>query len=424
MKFDNYEEELKINPFDFEPAFPKVFKNGGFDAIVGNPPYGINTENYISEKYFSKILISQNNIDNYLAFIIKGVKLVKKKGVICYIIPTTWSYMPLFNGVKLYLIDNYQIDFITYFKQSVFSDATVETLILKLINNNPTNNDLYKFNLVNDNPVNLKFESKTQDYQKLRNLKNLILSNSEEDDLFYKIKNNNLKLEEITEIVCGITPYRIGKGIPKQTEEIVSKKMYDSNIKLDDSYLQYIMGRDFNRYDWELKEVRYLKYGDNLAEPRKKAPFFEDKIVIRQTSDRIIANIDKIKYLSLKNVHNLKLKNDNYSLNFILGILNSKLITWWYQKLIPEKGRIFAEVKIVNLKQLPIPKNYTKEKEGKMIALVNQMLESKKREKEAISDREKEYIADHIKSLDYQIDNLVYEMYGLSDEEREIVERR
>jgi adenine-specific DNA-methyltransferase len=76
------------------------------------------------------------------------------------------------------------------------------------------------------------------------------------------------------------------------------------------------------------------------------------------------------------------------------------------------------------LLQIPIFKTENKEQEDKMIALVNQMLESKKREKEATSDREKEYIADHIKSLDYQIDNLVYEMYGLSDEEREIVEGR
>jgi hypothetical protein len=122
------------------------------------------------------------------------------------------------------------------------------------------------------------------------------------------------------------------------------------------------MGRDFTRYRWQLEKERWISYGVWLAEPRYAAPFNEPvKIIIRQTADSIIAHIDTHSFLSLKNVHNLKITNNSLDYKFLLALLNSKLINWWYQKLIPEKGRVFAEVKVVNLKKLPIkiPENQT-----------------------------------------------------------------
>ncbi|MEO0059928.1 MAG: hypothetical protein RLZZ312_1575, partial [Bacteroidota bacterium] len=293
-----------------------------------------------------------------------------------------------------------------------------------IINKISLTNDQYSFKLVANQPELLQYVESKINFEQLKTIDNFVISSFESLNLFNKIKKNNDLLDLYTKIVCGLTPYRLGKGLPKQTKEIVENRSFDSTFKVDESYLQYIMGRDFNKYTWNILENRFIKYGACLAEPRVKAPFFEKKIVIRQTADRIIANLDDNHFLSLKNVHNLKSINKNYSLNFILGILNSTTVNWWYRKLIPEEGRIFAEVKVVNLKQLPIPKltKDNQETHDAIINLVDQMLSSKKQQQTAVTERDKSYLEAKCKNIDAQINDLVYAMYGLSAEEIAIVE--
>ncbi|GAI69416.1 unnamed protein product [marine sediment metagenome] len=132
-------------------------------------------------------------------------------------------------------------------------------------------------------------------------------------------------------------------------------------------------------------------------------------------------------YLSLKNVHNLRINDNRLSYPYLLGLLNSKLISWWYQGLIPEKGRVFAEVKVVNLKKLPIrtvdfsnPED--KVQHDKLVALVDNMLELQKKYHETRMERDKELYERQIKIVDAQIDRLVYDLYGLTEEEIEIIE--
>ena len=253
---------------------------------------------------------------------------------------------------------------------------------------------------------------------------NLLLSSIEERKLFKKLTAKNSQLKDICLIVCGLTPYRLGKGKPPQTKSIVDKRIFDSDKKINDTYRRYIMGRDFNKYCWQVEKERWISYGDWLAEPRHKAPFDEEiKLIVRQTSDIIIAHLDTHKFLSLKNVHNIKVISNKINYEYLLGILNSKLINWWYQQLIPEKGRVFAEVKVVNLEKIPI-KIPAMELVifNQLTNSVNQMLESKKQLMSSTTEKDKTYWENRCASIDKQIDNLVYELYGLTDEEIKIVE--
>jgi len=188
------------------------------------------------------------------------------------------------------------------------------------------------------------------------------------------------------------------------------------------------MGRDFHRYRWAITKERWISYGDWLAEPRRKAPFDDPiKIVIRQTADLIVANIDTNQFLSLKNVHNLRITNDSFTYYYLLGVLNSRLISWWYRRLIPEKGRAFAEVKVVNLKKLPVrtidfSNPADKANHDRMVQLVDTILKLHKDLRTAKTDHEKSLIQRQIEQIDKQIDQLVYELYGLTDKETRIVE--
>ena len=248
------------------------------------------------------------------------------------------------------------------------------------------------------------------------------------NNLFIRIGSKNTSLCKLATIVCGLTPYRLGKGNPPQPQNIVNERAYDATCKVDATYRQYVMGRDFYRYAWQLEEERWISYGDWLAEPRYKAPFNDDvKIVVRQTADSIIANLDTHRFLSLKNVHNIRITGKGLTYHYLLGLLNSRLISWWYQCLIPERGRVFAEVKVVNLEKLPIRTiNFDdpadKARHDRMVKLVESMLALHKKLPEAKTPDEKTRIQRQIETTDRQIDALVYELYGLTEEEIRIVE--
>ena len=256
---------------------------------------------------------------------------------------------------------------------------------------------------------------------------NLVLGSKVAQNLYDKIGNDKKLLKEVALTVCGLTPYRLGKGKPKQTKDIVDNRKFDSDYKKDETFRQYIMGRDFNRYCFKIEKERWLSYGDWLAEPRYKAPFNDKKkIVVRQTSDRLIANLDMNKYLSLKNVHNIKVLND-FSYEYLLALLNSKLLDWWYKKLIPETGRVFAEVKVVNLERLPIKNiNFKNTQETQfhtqIVTHVDQLLQLNNELQNLTLETRKEQIKQKIEYNEDKINELVYQLYDLTKEEIELVE--
>jgi type I restriction-modification system DNA methylase subunit len=425
--YDNdmdFGDERKVKPFSWHKAFPETFKQGGFDCVIGNPPYGADYGNKIKHYLASKYELSITIADTYLMFLRRAFHLAKEEGLISYIIPSTWLYMSQFNTVRKDILKEKVIYEIQLFRKPVFEKVTVEICTLIIRNCIPNDKTKYVFKEIKDEPHLFLSENHIQNQLGVLecDATNLILSNKKDQKLFEKIKNDNPELRQLTLIVCGLTPYRLGKGNPPQSNKLVKEKAFDADYKKDNTYRQCLMGRDFNKYAWCIQKERWISYGNWLAEPRFKAPFDDEKkIIIRQTSDRLIAHLDTNKYLSLKNVHNLRIINAELAYEYLLGLLNSKLLDWWYQKLIPEKGRVFAEVKIVNLVKLPI-KVTSKEQQNQIIKYVEQLLQLNKDLQEATLPNQKEQFNAKIGYHEDQINMLVYQLYGLTDEEIKIIE--
>ena len=126
---------------------------------------------------------------------------------------------------------------------------------------------------------------------------------------------------------------------------------------MKDSYhKQYLIGKDIDRYKILPLKERFIKYGAWLAEPRNIVAFESKKIILRQTSDIIRATIDNYMFYNLNNIYNIEVHNISYSYEYLLGILNSKFMIYIYQSLVPEKGKLFAEIKKSNLDKIPIPR--------------------------------------------------------------------
>ena len=161
---------------------------------------------------------------------------------------------------------------------------------------------------------------------------------------------------------------------------------------------------------------------------RKSKIFQQEKILTRQNEKRLIGVLDGANNYFVKNsLHCSLLEDKSYNLQYILGLINSRLLDFYFQNAIGSTGEIFSQMKIAYITKLPIhPINFTDPVEvaqqSKMVSLVESMLALHKRSASARTPQDKEMLSRQIESTDEAIDRLVYELYGLTEEEIKIVE--
>lgn len=197
---------------------------------------------------------------------------------------------------------------------------------------------------------------------------------SDQIGLLKKFYKNSLLLGNLSDLTTGIKPYQTNKGKPPQSRQDVENKIYSATEQIDELFKPYLIGKNITRYNIDYSTDHWLKYGPWIAEPRQTFNFSKNKIVIRRTGDRIFASIDKKGYLDLNSTHNLIINDKfDFDLSYILCILNSSLINYIYANLVPDDGRVFSEVKIVNLNKLPIY-NASQEEQQCLIEITHKIL--------------------------------------------------
>ncbi len=338
--------------FDWQKEFPQVFEKGGFDVVIGNPPYGAELDDEVKEYLKSKYETFEYQVNSYVIFFERGIRLLKQNGLLGYITPATYSTQYYFKNLRAKIAAN-NILAVSRYNYEVFPDANIGDTISIIISKQNNQKDKIPLSV---------YKSEFAGEKSIVDYKDFI---NPDGTYFFgfntfnrnKLYNNSEPLERIANVIVGIKAYQKGKGIPKQTEEIVKNKVFTANFPKDNTYYCCVNGKDFHRYIFLSQPEMYLSYGKWLAEPREQAPFFDsEKIIIRQTADRIIANIDCEQRINLNNVYNVGTLNTYYSLKYVLPILNSKLINYLYQSIVQEENRVFPEVKKVVLGQLPIKK--------------------------------------------------------------------
>ena len=467
--------------FSWEEEFPSVFKKGGFDVIIGNPPYGAKVSkddlNYFVENYNNGGL---NKVfsDTYVSFYILGLSnLLKQNGLLGYIAPNTWRLVGNGSDFRKYITSNtFSIKKIIQHTEKVFIDATVDVDTLIIENNK--NNDRQINIIIGDLNTNFIEHFINQSTLNKEEYINLYLTDAIYE-LKGKIEHNSDLVKKLFDIKNGVKPYEVGKGKPAQTKEVLNLKPYTSETKIDETFSPLIGGISFNKYQLLWNNDYWIKYGEWLAAPRSKDIFeAKGKLIFRQTSDRIIGMHITDGFVMRNNTHILLNKKEiEIDLKFALALLNSKIINFYYQLINPEKGEALAEVKAFHLENLPI-KNISIaaqkpfiEKADLMLRLNKDLQEQCKKfifllqsdfklekpskkietfymltwsefEKELSKnkitllgvtkddwfdrfDRFKKQALDiksQIDQTDKEIDRMVYELYGLTDEEIQIIE--
>lgn len=168
---------------------------------------------------------------------------------------------------------------------------------------------------------------------------NIFLS-PEETELAARCVKSGVPLKELCSINMGIKPYQVGKGQPRQTRRVVETRPFDADRRVNSEYRAYLRGADIQRYRTDPIEPRYIRYGPWLAEPRPAADFDAPvKLFMRQTGDSLIATLDTKRYLWLNNMYVIVPSTGAPNPLFILGVLNSRLLNWYYHTLNPEVVR-------------------------------------------------------------------------------------
>ena len=458
--------------FLWKLEFAKVFKeNGGFDIVIGNPPYigeGKNKDVFLPVQQTSfgkKYYIGK--MDFWYFFTSLGIELLKENGTLSYIAPNNWLTTAGGKKMRNHIMKETIIkEFIDFGNYMVFENASQQTMVFLLEKNKEKNIikiyyskilfnkevlvDLEKFLLKNKSD-NYVYYISNIDRKKYIEDSNIVFLNNIIDTITSKIKlQENFKFSA-DEITNGIHPhhaivtkkmleqlknnYKIGDGIFVLTDNEIKKLSLNENEKkllkpLYESELltKYTYKKDNHKYiiytDSSFKDISQMKeypilkkHLDNFKEvitsdnkpyglhrARKEEFFIENKIVsLRKTSEPYFCYLDKPSYFMAEFYI---LKTDRIDMKYLTGLLNSKLVAFWLRYMGKMQG---SNYQIDKEPLMNIPLKIADENiENKIIDLVDEIIELKKLNKDT-------------QDLEEKIDEMVYELYGLTEEEKELI---
>lgn len=359
------DKNLSEKGFDWEEEFPEVFKEGGFDIVIGNPPY-VSAENIkeLEKEYYRnnyKVATGRQNL--YIIFYERGIELLNKNGYLSFITPYTILRNKYYMEARKYILKNSKLLKLVDFKNiTVFEEAVVDSIILILKKEQSKKYDFEKiYNIKNFG--NNEYSSRTFTIENVYLNPDFSLEISDNFALILKMQKNSLKLKDIIEFKQGI--------ITGNNKKFITNEISENTKKV-------ITGKDFNRYFLNYNGEYVIYDVEKLHRPRKKEIFeIDNKILLRQTGAFPICTIDNSHYYTLDTVHNGKIINNNFSVFYILTLLNSKALKFYYADCINEEGKVYAQVKIIYIDELPI-KNISLEEQKPFIEKADTMLELNK----------------------------------------------
>jgi len=470
------EERYRINVFDWEKEFPEVMKTGGFDAVIGNPPYiRIQRIDHEQSDYFFKTYKTPaSKTDLSQLFLEQSLNLAAQNGRIGFICTSQWMATDYGKNMRRMLSDGRLHEIINFGSLPVFQNADTYPAIfilsptrtnkirLKPINNKDQLNlseieaapsiDILLSNLSEsswnlggiDIPSILK--SHDADWKPLRNFGQAYIGVLTGMDAVFVLDRDTAKklklekavllpyayrgaeIERYSEVLPNarvIYPYVAGPdGTPELISENELKKTYPNVYKHLLSFKDDLRRRMDSRklYASGAHWYRHLRPGSfNYIHP--------PKLIIKGVDIRTtVGFLSENTAFNGANCPGIILDNlKSHSLSYVLGLLNSKLISYYLRQVCPAKLGGYSRFNANNINESPIRViNFSNKVEtaqhDKMVSLVELMLSLNKQLAEVKTDHEKTALKRQIDATDHQIDHLAYELYGLTEEEIKIVE--
>lgn len=399
VDWNPYDQNASADFFDAEWMFGVA---SGFDIAIGNPPYIVGRGNLDErvKKYLSANYASYGGkYDLYIYFLEKAIQLIKSKGGIAFIVPNVVLTNDNATNLRAYILAQTLISRIKSFDEKVFG-AQVESVILILQKSDDVNHHQVSIDGDGFSYIPQSVFTKNQNYR--FNL----ASGGKSGSVVEKLLSHSGPLGDLSDICIGI---QLGGS-----SGAASKDDFLSKTAKDRTYKKVLDGRDINRYATSWPGT-YVHYGPWLHRKRDEKYFLSSKIIFRQIGAVPIATFDAERFYTLNTIYNL-IADDDRLLKFYLGVINSKVTAWYWQKELSDFKTLFPKIKKTQIESIRVP--HAGDKTGKAIAsrglivdLVERILAAKRKDRNADTSK-----------LELKIDELVYDLYELKSEERAIIE--
>lgn len=417
-------DELEIPNDQFflwHTYFADVFEQGGFDIVIGNPPYGVS----IKDDYRKAVVASWGNVPDYeiyYYFIVLAAPLLKEKGIMSYIIPNTFLFNTFAKHFREMLVEKWNVlEILDCTKFPIFESAVVRNAINLFQKDSDGSKQVGYRNTANVTSYSDLLERERE----FMTVESLLAMNQNWGLAFYLGANDIKVINQISssiDSICnhydvsqGYIPYRKSDLIKiygkEEGERIVKERLWHSQQPLDNTYIQEIYGRDITKYSYH-STGEYVKYGKHLACYVDLKFFNSSRLLVREiTNPQIIACLLDELFVNDPQLISVIVRDERYSLEFLWGILNSKLATYYHFHHSPKATKgAFPKILVQDIKGFPLP------------IASNEQIRSLGKVSKKVLTKKKTNLSTDTSALENQIDFLVYHLYGLTYDEVLIVD--
>jgi type I restriction-modification system DNA methylase subunit len=344
--------------------FTDVFEKGGFDIVIGNPPYGANIDS-LTELYESLYPETSHGYkDIYKYFFDQGMRITKPKGILCYITPNTYLRQPRYGDVRRFLL-KFSINQILDLGEDIFEDAVVPVAITLTTKEQPGHKtsfvDLTKIiNVDNAQEVlnDFKFISLEQAIWHTT-INNIFVENVRERG------KNEYTLDQILEMKdAGFKYQRTNVGLANKGKNDLAERIFYTGELESDEDTPILIGKDINEFFHSLTPKKVLRHNYLSLLKDNESTYFNKqimtspiKLIWRQTAPYFIGTILSCRMFFGNTIQAGIIKPEFINIvsyEYLCGLLNSTTLRELYEANVKESGRVFPQVKLEKLKPLPI----------------------------------------------------------------------
>jgi len=402
---------------------------GGFDAVIGNPPYVLLQEEFRDDRqleYFrSSFEGASYKIDTYHLFIEQGLNLCRVDGCFSMITPANFLTNNHLAKLRRIIVERATVQSIVIVDGGVFRGISVDNAVFVFRPGKPTGKD---FEITHANIENQRLSqssvAKVSPKRALADEHVLFTGTTETtfSNLWERILAKTRPLGDLADV-------NFGKQLRDRSKFQQDVIEVSSIRTVPKTHVPCYTGRDVIRY--------FLRWG-NLAclndDVARSGGCWDaakheakNKLVTRQIGRFPDFALDTAGWHCLNTMFMVNLRDAQLNPHYVLGILNSKLMhALWLDRFFDQR-RTFPKIKGTYLKQLPIwnidsSNSADKSRHDRMVEMVEEMLALYKQLASAKTEHEKTALQRQIDATDKQIDQLVYELYGITEEEQKIIE--
>lgn len=410
---EKYKRDNIRSFFPWKLHFWEVFnENWGFDIVIWNPPY-VNTNNISKwdKKYYkNNFVTSESHFDLYSIFYELSISfLLRKEWIISFITSNKWMTQKYWTNLRLLFLKYKLLKLIDFDTVKIFEKATVDTQITILEKTETFDEYNFLKYFFKKDEINLNLDKK--EFSNIS--KEIIIRNNwifklniteNELDIYEKIKLNWFPAADKFNILYWMVVHPSDNSLKKKDF------IYDNNP--DNKFVRYTEWKNISK--WKVNKTLFLDYTPSKhREPRKKEYFDSNKILCHRLAWRW-----RLKFLLDYNgiyvdntLHLIIPNNVEENLYFYIWLFNSKLLSWVFKTFLSTNLDVYPD----HLKKLPLVDANNKKPLTDLIEKIILITKSE-------NYLEREDLQKEVKVLEKQIDDMVYKLYDLSDEEIELVE--